>query len=327
MVLSTSDDGWTAGTPLDGADRSGPTGAAGHRDERRAAADRARLPGTDGRSRPVRLRLGDQVGHRAQGHHLRRGPGLLDAAGLVGPRPDQARLADRRAALESPSTRGTVVVAGVAWAQHTGHRQGRGADRPGRLAAGAQLAETIGPDTWRQWRFDWAGDRRAPHRSPSGPPTRTGSCRSPTSRRPLRTAPPATTASRSRSGSPTVRLRAPCGRSFRTGRGRFSGVRIAVARESAPGEARVALVPELVGKLNAAGYEMAVEPGAGAAAMFADEAYAAAGGESADRRWSRPRSWSASSRSTRTSSPVSARARRPSRSFPPPPGPPMWPRA
>jgi NAD(P) transhydrogenase subunit alpha len=54
-------------------------------------------------------------------------------------------------------------------------------------------------------------------------------------------------------------------------------VRIAVARESAPGESRVALVPELVGKLTAAGYEVAVQPGAGAGSMFSDETYAAAG--------------------------------------------------
>ena len=57
-------------------------------------------------------------------------------------------------------------------------------------------------------------------------------------------------------------------------------MRIAVASESAPGEARVALVPELVGKLTAAGYEVAIQPGAGEGSMFADEAYAAAGAES-----------------------------------------------
>ena len=40
-------------------------------------------------------------------------------------------------------------------------------------------------------------------------------------------------------------------------------VRIAVARETREGETRVALVPELVGKLTSLGYEVAVEPGAG----------------------------------------------------------------
>jgi H+-translocating NAD(P) transhydrogenase subunit alpha len=56
-------------------------------------------------------------------------------------------------------------------------------------------------------------------------------------------------------------------------------VRIAVARETRPGETRVALVPELVGKLTALGYEVAVEPGAGRGSLHADEAYVAVGAE------------------------------------------------
>lgn len=55
------------------------------------------------------------------------------------------------------------------------------------------------------------------------------------------------------------------------------GVRIGVVRESAPGETRVALVPELVVRLTQAGHEVAVEPGAGTAALNSDGAYAAAG--------------------------------------------------
>jgi H+-translocating NAD(P) transhydrogenase subunit alpha len=54
-------------------------------------------------------------------------------------------------------------------------------------------------------------------------------------------------------------------------------VRIAVTRESVPGEARVALVPELVGKLRTAGYEVVVQTGAGARALISDEAYRSAG--------------------------------------------------
>ncbi|GAB3764754.1 NAD(P) transhydrogenase subunit alpha [Microlunatus parietis] len=54
-------------------------------------------------------------------------------------------------------------------------------------------------------------------------------------------------------------------------------MRIALAKESEPGEARVAMVPELVGGLITAGYEFAVQPGAGQGAMITDEAYAAAG--------------------------------------------------
>jgi NAD(P) transhydrogenase subunit alpha len=54
-------------------------------------------------------------------------------------------------------------------------------------------------------------------------------------------------------------------------------MRVGVPREGAPGERRVALVPETVGKLSAAGFEVAVEPGAGEAASFPDDTYTAAG--------------------------------------------------
>ena len=40
-------------------------------------------------------------------------------------------------------------------------------------------------------------------------------------------------------------------------------MKVGVARESAPGERRVALVPEALGKLTAAGLEILVERGAG----------------------------------------------------------------
>jgi NAD(P) transhydrogenase subunit alpha len=62
-------------------------------------------------------------------------------------------------------------------------------------------------------------------------------------------------------------------------------VRIAVARETREGEARVALVPELVGKLTALGYEVAVEPGAGVGALHLDEDYEAAGAVVVDEPW------------------------------------------
>ena len=54
-------------------------------------------------------------------------------------------------------------------------------------------------------------------------------------------------------------------------------MRVGVARESAPGERRVALVPEAVAKLVAAGFDVVVEPGAGEAASFPDDAYRDAG--------------------------------------------------
>jgi NAD(P) transhydrogenase subunit alpha len=56
-------------------------------------------------------------------------------------------------------------------------------------------------------------------------------------------------------------------------------VKIAVAKETREGETRVALVPELVGKLTGLGYDVAVEPGAGAAALHSDEEYVAAGAQ------------------------------------------------
>jgi H+-translocating NAD(P) transhydrogenase subunit alpha len=54
-------------------------------------------------------------------------------------------------------------------------------------------------------------------------------------------------------------------------------MRVAVPRESAPGERRVAAVPETVGKLGANGIEVVVETGAGEAAYFDDDSYAAVG--------------------------------------------------
>jgi NAD(P) transhydrogenase subunit alpha len=54
-------------------------------------------------------------------------------------------------------------------------------------------------------------------------------------------------------------------------------VKVAVPKEIAPGERRVALVPEIVKKLADAGFELAVEAGAGAEASFSDRVYEEAG--------------------------------------------------
>ena len=62
-------------------------------------------------------------------------------------------------------------------------------------------------------------------------------------------------------------------------------MRIAVARETREGEARVALVPELVGKLTGLGYDVAVEPGAGRGALHVDEDYLDAGAEVVEEPW------------------------------------------
>ena len=54
-------------------------------------------------------------------------------------------------------------------------------------------------------------------------------------------------------------------------------MKVGVAKETAPGERRVALVPEALGKLKAAGLEILVEQGAGAGSSIPDAAYQAAG--------------------------------------------------
>ncbi len=54
-------------------------------------------------------------------------------------------------------------------------------------------------------------------------------------------------------------------------------VKLAVVKESRPGERRVAIVPEVAAKLAKVGVEVVVEAGAGTAARFADEEYRKAG--------------------------------------------------
>jgi H+-translocating NAD(P) transhydrogenase subunit alpha len=56
-----------------------------------------------------------------------------------------------------------------------------------------------------------------------------------------------------------------------------SRVKLAVPTETRPGERRVALVPDVVKKLVAAGWEVVVQSGAGSDAAFADALYVAAG--------------------------------------------------
>jgi NAD(P) transhydrogenase subunit alpha len=62
-------------------------------------------------------------------------------------------------------------------------------------------------------------------------------------------------------------------------------MRIGVVRENAPGERRVALVPETVGRLVKAGNEVVVERGAGEASSFPDRMYTEAGATIGD-AWS-----------------------------------------
>jgi H+-translocating NAD(P) transhydrogenase subunit alpha len=63
-------------------------------------------------------------------------------------------------------------------------------------------------------------------------------------------------------------------------------MRIGVPKESADGERRVALVPEIVAKLVPSGFEVLVERGAGEAASFPDAAFEDAGARIVDDAWS-----------------------------------------
>jgi len=65
-------------------------------------------------------------------------------------------------------------------------------------------------------------------------------------------------------------------------------MKVGAPKETAPGEARVALTPESAGRLKKLGYDCLVEKGAGLAASFTDEAYEKAGVEvvaSAEALW------------------------------------------
>ena len=54
-------------------------------------------------------------------------------------------------------------------------------------------------------------------------------------------------------------------------------MKVGVPKETAPDERRVALVPEIVAKLSQTGFEVIVEPSAGEAASFTDDAFREAG--------------------------------------------------
>ncbi len=60
-------------------------------------------------------------------------------------------------------------------------------------------------------------------------------------------------------------------------------MKVGVPRETLPGERRVALVPDVLGRLKAAGVDVIVERGAGVAASFPDAAYEEAGASVASR--------------------------------------------
>ncbi|MEA2221089.1 MAG: H+-translocating transhydrogenase subunit alpha [Solirubrobacteraceae bacterium] len=63
-------------------------------------------------------------------------------------------------------------------------------------------------------------------------------------------------------------------------------MKVGVPKETADGERRVALVPEVIKKMAAKGFEVVVEPGAGSDAMLADGVYEDAGAAISDDVWS-----------------------------------------
>jgi NAD(P) transhydrogenase subunit alpha len=65
-------------------------------------------------------------------------------------------------------------------------------------------------------------------------------------------------------------------------------VRIGVPRELEPGEHRVALVPDVVSRLGAAGFDVVVERGAGVQASFPDDSYEEAGAHISDDPYDAP---------------------------------------
>ena len=144
QVLSRSVDGWTCSTPTVGRHRR-PRRDARRGHERRAAAARARLPGAHGRARPVRLRLGHQVGHRARAHDLRRdrptGPARGYAAAgahqdLVAHRhPEAAGHAAPPARSPSPASRGRRAPASPASRSASTTARGSAPDSPARPAS------------------------------------------------------------------------------------------------------------------------------------------------------------------------------------------------
>ena len=90
-------------------------------------------------------------------------------------------------------------------------------------------------------------------------------------------------------------------------------MRIGVPKETAEGERRVALVPEVVRKLTGGdgGLEVVVERGAGAGALIPDAQYEEAGAQMVDdpAASTTPRSWSRSRRPTPRRSVASVRQR------------------
>jgi len=154
MVLSRSTDGFTAGTPLavlQEPDRDSLL-AIGMNGEplppEHGFPARLVVPGLYGYVSATKWVTELKVTRFAdeQGYWTPRGWSAL------GPIKLSSRLDVPRPGDDLPA--GTVTLAGVAWAQHTGVERVEVRVDDGAWVA-AELADTVGPDTWRQWRLDW----------------------------------------------------------------------------------------------------------------------------------------------------------------------------
>ncbi|PRZ05699.1 DMSO/TMAO reductase YedYZ molybdopterin-dependent catalytic subunit [Isoptericola sp. CG 20/1183] len=153
MVLSTSVDGWTAGTPLEiltDPDRESLLAIGMNGEplpEQHGFPARLVVPGLYGYVSATKwvtelkvTRFADDEGYWTPRGWSARGPVKL-----------QSRIdVPRSGSVDA----GEVVVAGVAWAQHIGIDAVEVSVDAGPWQP-AQLAETVGPDTWRQWRYVW----------------------------------------------------------------------------------------------------------------------------------------------------------------------------
>lgn len=161
MVLSTSADGFTAGTPLEAlTDERDAILAVSMNDEPLPAEHgfpvRMVVPGLYGYVSATKWVVDLEVTRfdQAQGYWTPRGWSPL------GPIKVQSRIDVPRVGAQVQAGQG--VIAGVAWDQHTGIEKVEVRVDDGAWQQ-AELADAVSDDTWLQWRLDWdapAGDHR-----------------------------------------------------------------------------------------------------------------------------------------------------------------------
>lgn len=158
MVLSTSQDGWSAGTPLDVLldENTDALLAVGMNGQplplEHGFPARMVVPGLYGYVSATKwvtelkvTRFADEIGYWTDKGWSARGPVKTES------RIDKPR----QGASVAP---GDTVIAGVAWSQHTGI-EGVQVRIDGGDWQQARLAETVSADTWRQWVLPWRAER------------------------------------------------------------------------------------------------------------------------------------------------------------------------